>query len=386
VEADIAAERAKRAILWLRESAWPLWLEHGVDWRKRAFHEHLRLDSLDCTASFRRLRVAARQTYVFSKAAGHGVPRAKEAVELGLGFLRGPARLVEGGVAWRFDLDSKPVDLTRDLYDHAFVLLAFSAAAPVMGPDSLRQDACQLLDYIDTRFRHAEAGYEESIPSTQPRRQNPHMHLLEALLAAHDSFGEVVYFERAQALIDLFLDRFFQPNDGALPEYFDGRLSPLREQNRQYIIEPGHHYEWIWLLDWYAKSAAAMSRQVRPELGAASEALLKFTDRFAVDRSSGLVFNELWSDGSLRSGDFRLWPQTERLKAEARRHEHADKCTGAAFTALWKHLDGVRPGLWRERINADGICPDDPAPATSLYHLTAALTDPAVVAYANSGR
>jgi mannose/cellobiose epimerase-like protein (N-acyl-D-glucosamine 2-epimerase family) len=346
----------------------------------------LRRDSLDCTAAFRRLRVAARQTYVFSKAAGDGLPRAKEAVELGLAFLRGPACLVEGGFAWRFDLESKPVDFTRDLYDHAFVLLAFSAAAPVMGPDSLRQDARQLLDYIDTRFRHAEAGYEESIPPARPRRQNPHMHLLEALLAAHDSFGEVVYFERAQALIDLFLDRFFQPNEGALPEYFDESLSPLREQNLQYIIEPGHHYEWIWLIDWYAKSAAAMSRPVRPELGVVSEALLKFTDRFALDRSSGLVFNELWSDGSQRSGDFRLWPQTERLKAEARRHEHAYECTGAAFAALWKHLDGVHPGLWRERINADGTCPIDSAPATSLYHLTAALTDPMVVAYANSSR
>src|SRR3984885_11529395 len=120
---------------WLEDHAWPLWLEHGIDWKRRAFHEHLDLASLGCHAEFRRLRVAARQTYVFSKAAGHGVPRAREAVVLGLDFLRGPARLPEGGFAWRFDLDNRPIDRTRDLYDHAFVLLAFATAAAVMGAD-----------------------------------------------------------------------------------------------------------------------------------------------------------------------------------------------------------------------------------------------------------
>src|SRR5271170_7480034 len=101
---------------WLEDCAWPLWLAHGVDWKRRAFHEHLDLASLQCRAAFRRLRVAARQTYVFSKAASHGMPGAREAVMLGLDFLRGPARLVEGGFAWRFDLDNMPIDRTRDLY------------------------------------------------------------------------------------------------------------------------------------------------------------------------------------------------------------------------------------------------------------------------------
>ena len=106
---------------WLKDHAWPLWLEHGVDWRRRAFHEHLDPASLRCRAEFRRLRVAARQTYVFSRAAHYGVPRAKEAVALGLDFLRGPARLADGGYACRFDLDNRPVDLTRDLYDLSLI-------------------------------------------------------------------------------------------------------------------------------------------------------------------------------------------------------------------------------------------------------------------------
>jgi mannose-6-phosphate isomerase len=209
------------------------------------------------------------------------------------------------------------------------------------------------------------------------------MHLLEALLAAYASFGEVEYLQNAREVIDLFLDRLFQRQEGALPEYFHEELSPLRHENGQYIVEPGHHYEWVWLLDLYAKSASPVSPQLRRDLELVSNALLDFANQFALDRTTGLVVNQLWSDGTVRSGDFRVWPQTERLKALAGRRGFADKHAPAALTALFKHLDGVRAGLWHERIGADGVPTNEPAPATSLYHLTAALTHPAVLAFAN---
>lgn len=367
-------------LCWLREEALPVWLAHGVDWDRRAFHEHLREGTLDCDADFRRLRVAARQTYVFAKAAQLGVPRAREAVDIGLAFLRGPARLDDGAFAWRFDLDNRPVDLRRDLYDHAFVLLAFAAAAPVVGRMMVQDDARSVLVYIVERLSHPRAGYEESLPPARPRRQNPHMHLLEALLAAHESFDDAVYLELARELIELFWRRLFQPTEGALPEFLDDELRPLREPNGHYVIEPGHHYEWIWLLDWYAKVTAAQGKLPPPWLEGASAALLDFADRFALDPASGLVVDELWSNGSVRGSNFRLWPQTERIKAELRRASDAEGKTATAFAALARHLDGAPPGLWRERISADGNPTREPAPATSLYHLTSALTDPLVVA------
>src|SRR5687768_11931338 len=111
---------------WLLQSAWPLWLERGVDWARGGFHEHLDLGAIRCRADFRRLRVLARQVYVFSTAAVYGVERAAEAAELGLDCLLRRARQADGGYARRFDLRNEAVDLTRDLYDHAFVLLAFA--------------------------------------------------------------------------------------------------------------------------------------------------------------------------------------------------------------------------------------------------------------------
>jgi mannose/cellobiose epimerase-like protein (N-acyl-D-glucosamine 2-epimerase family) len=371
---------SRPSLQWLRDQAWPLWLEHGIDWNRRAFHEHLDLTSLACGAVFRRLRVAARQTYVFSKAAAYGVPGAAGAVALGLDFLRGPARLADGGFARRFDLDNRPIDHTRDLYDHAFVLLAFASASAVAGAEGLRRDAIALVDFISANFAHPDAGYQESIPHALPRRQNPHMHLFEALLAAHAAFGDELFFARASELAEVFLCLLFQPGEGALPELFDEALKPCREAGR-FQSEPGHHYEWIWLLDWYNKSAAAMGLPVRPAFGAASDALLAFADRYALDPHSGLVVNGIWSDGAVQDGGFRLWPQTERLKAEARRENAPSDGVASARAALAKHLVGVRPGLWIERLDELGRGNREPAPATSLYHLTAALTDGAVLAF-----
>src|SRR6266849_7915628 len=316
--ADPDTLAAQAGLRWLTDLAWPLWLEHGVDWRRRAFHEHLDSASLQCHAPFRRLRVAARQTYVFAKAARHDVPHAKEAVALGLDFLRGPARLPDGGFAWRFDLDNRPIDSTRDLYDHAFVLLAFSAAAEVVGTDRVRADAVALVDYIAARFVHPAGGYRDSIPDAQLRLQNPHMHLFEALLAANEAFGGERFFNCASGLAALFATRLFQAKEGALPEFFDEALAPCRDAGR-FVTEPGHHYEWIWLVHRYEAAAAAMGVATDPALKSAADSLFEFAERHGVNPSSGLVANRIWSDGTPSDDGFRLWPQTERLKAVARR-------------------------------------------------------------------
>ena len=369
------ASSGQNGLCWLMEHAWPLWLEYGIDWRRRAFYEYLDSARLQCQAPFRRLRVAARQTYVFANAARYGVPRAGEAVALGLDFLRGAARLSDGGFAWRFDLDNRPIDVTRDLYDHAFVLLAFAAAAEVVGADSVHADAVALVEYIATQFVHPAGGYRDSIPYTAPRRQNPHMHLFEALLAASDAFRDEYFLNRARDLAALFVACFFQANEGALPEYFDEALAPRRVAGR-FLVEPGHHYEWVWLLYWYEKSAAAMGVPLGPDLTSAADSLFEFAERHAVSTTSGQVANGLWCDGAVADGGFRLWPQTERLKAVARRRPDR---VAQALGAVARHLEDVRPGLWIERMDAGGQQIMEAAPATSLYHLTAAFTDDAAL-------
>jgi mannose/cellobiose epimerase-like protein (N-acyl-D-glucosamine 2-epimerase family) len=351
--------------IWLREAAWPTWLAHGIDRRRGGFFESLDLQGKTCTAEFRRLRVVARQTYVFSEAHRAGLPGADEAVQLGLAFLDRHAMHPEGGYAWRFDLNHAAIDHTRDLYDHAFVLLALSSATSVVAVDILRPTALALLHWIERFLPHPQGGYLESLPPALPRRQNPHMHFLEALLAAYEAFGDAIFIDRAKYLVDIFTARLFDPASGGLPEFFDDDLSPHRE-NDVFLIEPGHHCEWVWLLHRFQALTHSQTR-----LQEISAALMRFVDHHGIDARYHDVIDSVGSDGTPIETSARLWPQTERLKAEFLRSDATAANQANAMDILAAYL---RPdGLWHERRSVQGVFSNHPSPASSLYHITAAI-------------
>jgi mannose-6-phosphate isomerase len=95
---------------------------------------------------------------------------------------------------------------------------------------------------------------------------------------------------------------------------------------------------------------------------------------------NGLAVNSLLDDFSPHDAGARLWPQTERLKAAA----IAARLTGearyfamaaAAADGLMRYLDTPIAGLWYDRIDANGQRVDEPAPASSFYHLVAAIAE-----------
>jgi mannose-6-phosphate isomerase len=350
---------------WLLTRALPLWLAHGIDRGAGGFHEALAPDGYRCDASFRRLRVLARQVYVFAQAHRAGLKGAADAVALGVDLLETCAALPEGGYARRFTLANEPVDTTLDLYDLAFVLLALSSAAMVLPAEPLRRRAIALTDFIGRAFAHPAGGFLESLPPALPRRHNPHMHLLEALLAAHEAFGDAVFLRHARPLPELLIHRLMDDSTGALPEYFDDRLRPDR-QDGVFVTEPGHHCEWAWLL-----LRAGKLPQADPRWATAAARLLAFADRHGVHNVTGDLVDEVAGDGRQIRRTMRLWPQTERLKAE---HIRADasparQARAAAQLAAWLHPDG----LWWERRDAAGAFVAGPAPASSLYHLACAI-------------
>lgn len=345
---------------WLTETAWPLWLARGIDRERGGFHEHLSHETLICAADFRRLRVVTRQITVFAAA------EAAEAVQLGCDFLH-RARQPDGGYAWRFDLEGTAIDHTRDLYDHGFVLLAWSRAGQ-------REPALAVDQYLQAHFRHPLGGYREAIPDAPPRRQNPHMHLFEAYLAAAETWPEAPFWSRAVELAELFHTRLFQYAEQSLPEYFDDTLTPLRENGR-FIAEPGHCAEWIWLLRWFEQSAIARGETAPAWVEPAIAALTATLNLPACRNEFGALIDEIWSDGSVRTGSARLWPQTERLKAEVMTATPDPARIAEAFQALGHFIAGAPPGLWHERWTPQDGFAASPAPASSLYHLTGGILE-----------
>jgi mannose-6-phosphate isomerase len=308
--------------------------------------------------------VLTRQIYVFSRASQFGFQPGAAIVARGLQRLR-EARGADGLYPWRFDLDHRPIDETRDLYDHAFVLLALSAASAVVGADSVRGEALDLIARVQSSFRHPSGGFVEALPPALPRRQNPHMHLLEAVLAAHAAFpGQGEAAKLAVELGALFLNRLFLPEPGVLVEFFDDDWSP----QRPIIVEPGHHYEWVWLLD----NLAPLMGDPGPLLEAKAR-LYRFAHAYGVCPKRHVVRDQIDETGAIIADTARLWPQTERLKAELR--NGTPESTAEADDALALYLNAERRGLWSERMDANGAFSREPAPASSLYHITCALTE-----------
>ena len=134
--------------------------------------------------------VQARLTYVFSHAylLSHD-PAYREAARHGLAFLMRAARAPDGGWFRTVSADGATLDNTRDAYDHAFVLFALAWYFRATGDVSAIQLADATWEFMQHRLAESPHGgfLEEFVPGRTevklPRRQNPHMHLLEALLA-----------------------------------------------------------------------------------------------------------------------------------------------------------------------------------------------------------
>jgi mannose-6-phosphate isomerase len=92
-----------------------------------------------------------------------------------------------------------------------------------------------------------------------------------------------------------------------------------------------------------------------------------------VDPARGVAVNILWDDLTVRDPVARLWPQTEYLKAALRLGDEAAAVHAA--TALARYLDTPARGAWRDKLRPDGSFVDEPAPASSFYHILVAVLE-----------
>jgi len=371
---------------WLKDSVWPFWLEHGLARDQHGvaygFHEHLHHNHPHCTADFKRLSrllVIARQTYVFCEAMAADLESAEEAVVLGLTLMRTLARHPITGL-YRSHVDVRRSTLeqrdeTYELYDHAFVLFAFASAMKVLPCEETRRDAVAVHRTISDHFTHPRAGFNESLSPrrVEGRRQNPHMHLFEAYLAATEAFGPSVFLQRVHDLARFFLEHLLDSKQGCVPEHLDESLQ-ARSEDGCFATEPGHLAEWVRLLLWYRNTMNELGQNTVVDVLPAVRSLTQFYERHGGDNTTRALVDEVWSDGSPKTSTQRLWPQTERLQAEMLRGDTTDEAVVAAFTTLQSYVDAAPNGLWAERRLSDGSFSREPSPATSLYHLTNAIT------------
>jgi mannose-1-phosphate guanylyltransferase / mannose-6-phosphate isomerase len=373
LENEQLSKLSSRLDRWLFEDALPLWWRHGADHTLGGFHELLALDGQPLTQSVRRARVQGRQSYVYALAGSRGWRGPwREAAPHGLDFLIKRYLTDQGQLCTVVSADGAVLDSAMLLYDQAFALLAAAEIAKVMPERTdLKAFAHTLLARIlDTR-RHPAGGFSEW--SKAPFQANPHMHLLEAMLAWRDVEPGTMWDRIADEIVSLALAKFIDPDGGYLLEFFDADWRPAAGHAGHSIL-PGHQFEWAWLLErWSRLRQDADAHQAAVRL---YEAGIR-----GVDKQRDVAIDELSDTYAVTQAGARLWPQTERAKAALILAETADPKRRAQFLAeaaraaasLWRYLETPVSGLWRDKLNPDGTFVDEPAPASSLYHIACCI-------------
>ena len=343
---------------WLRTSALPFWWTLGADHVRGGFHEALTPEGLPVEAS-RRSRVQTRQTFVYATAGLMGWQGPwRQAAWHGMTYFLDRYRRPDGLFRALVSEAGAPLDETAALYDQAFALLAMAtlnAADP--GHVDLAGEGRRLLEALQA-LRHPAGGFREA--GAHPFQANAHMHLLEAAMAWAESGGGPEWQALAAEIVELALARFIDADGGYLREFFDAVWAPAPGEDGR-LIEPGHQFEWAWLLARWSKMTG--EPRALPAARRLYAAGLK-----GVDPARGVAINALNDDLTVRDANARLWPQTEWLKAALILGEDAL----APAQALARYLDTPAPGAWRDVWEAGGTFKPEPAPASSFYHLSTA--------------
>lgn len=155
------------------------------------------------------------------------------------------------------------------------------------------------------------------------------MHLFEAALAWVEFDDDPRWVALADSLLQLCLEKLIDPSTGLLAEKFVDGWAIAREGGR-FVFEPGHQYEWCWLMQRYetltGKNAGPRVRQ-----------LFEISETCGISPDRRAAYDEVWSDLTPKLTSSRFWPQGERVKAAARLGEKP--AAAEALAALMRYFD-----------------------------------------------
>jgi mannose/cellobiose epimerase-like protein (N-acyl-D-glucosamine 2-epimerase family) len=358
-----------RLVEWLAAAAYPLWSRNGIDSRNGGFVEALDRNGR-ALALPRRARVQPRQLHAFSQARSFGWRGdAADIVRRGMDYFTAHYQRRDGLFRTLADVDGASLDERALLYDQAFALLGYAAAATALDAcGEFEGRALELRHLLECRLSAGDGSYYSEEESEGHRESNPHMHLLEAYLAWAEIGNDAGWAVGVRNLAELALSRFIRADNGALGESYAATWQPAPGIAGR-IIEPGHQFEWAWLL-------FRCERWHLPDLRDAALRLISVGEDFGVH--NGVAINALLNDLTIKDANARLWPQTERLKAallaaaltgEPRYWSMAE----AAAMSLIPYLNTAVPGLWLDVRLPSGEFVDSPVPASTFYHVVVAI-------------
>jgi mannose/cellobiose epimerase-like protein (N-acyl-D-glucosamine 2-epimerase family) len=336
----------------------PLW--QGPGWNAEMALPYEALDAAYQPLPPQRYRAmaCARQLYLFSSLIGVVGNADVRAAALFRSLQRHFHDAEHGGWFYSIDPQGKPLDQRKDLYTHAFILFACAHYWEKSGEPLVESTLNAAFEVIARRFATADGLYEACLErdwetlQTGPL-QNPLMHLAEALLATLSVRPDATVQQALSDLCTAMHKQFVDPQHGVLME------KPLGAVDNWY--EPGHQFEWYFLLE-----SSPLLRGSK--LHAALDRAFAFTEQFGVEQPSGAVraMLDLELDGRPKDSTQRIWAQAEYLRALTLRAD-SEAVVLRQLQALQQRF--LHAGGWYECRDEAGEVSRKDMPSTTPYHL-----------------
>jgi len=371
---------------WFWNIRMPDWLDLVQDHDGGGVYDVLDINGMPATKGEKSILTQARTLFAFSHLALLSgdpalVRAARRQAAILPKFRKGPG-LYRRAVNAEGDPTGMPADEVARSYDQCFIILGL-ATWNKLSPSAENQaeiDACW--QALSTTLTDPETGLlleddtvtDPAAPDAPPRSQNPHMHLYEACLQSYEMTGEGIWLTRATVLRDTALRHFLDDDTDSLAEFVAPDLSPLAGELGA-RREPGHQYEWAWLL---AREAEFNGNDTTPDV---ARRLQDFGESYGWATSGaleGTAFDAVWPDGRVMDGTFLLWPQTEAIKVYAIRHIAGDAGAGERaqnlLCLMFEHWFADH-SAWVNRVSDTGQVIWPEALTRLFYHLVIALTE-----------
>lgn len=373
-----SSQNIEKCKQWLSQDVYPLWSQKGIDPKNGGFVESLSFDGEPQDLP-RRAMVQSRQIYSFltgSRLKCVSTEVAYKAVKNGTRYLVDRFSLPSGAFMYSINPDGTAKSKNPDLYTQAFALFGLAQDYSISSDKDIKARAKSLLKYLRTERAVKEGGFTELDEKGVSYKSNPHMHMFESAVAwMQVDPQDQDWKDLGKDLITLCLNKFIDPTSKVLGEYFDENWTPLRE-NGKFIYEPGHQYEWAWLMSLYQDLTGQDLKSIRHQL-------FLLAEKHGTSPTRKIAYDEMWSDYTPKTISSRFWPQCERIKAavrlgtEASRDQQALYAKGAdeALETLFKFLQTPKKGLWYDQLSATDTFSGNTSKSSSLYHIVNAMEE-----------
>jgi mannobiose 2-epimerase len=308
-----------------------------------------------------------RLVFVFARAIERGVfgsrgepmvEKLEAAVASGVRFLLDKFRDKEhGGWFWTVDEAGELLEAKKDLYGHAFVILALAAASG-HAAKALREEmdgaAAETIRLVMGEFRDGGGGFvryrsrDLRRDLDEKRTQNPVMHLFEALCEAAGAEGlnagtRDAARQAAEEVFGFVSQELYDKRRRCIPEYYDREWRPLSEDEGG-RVDIGHQFEWSYLL--------RVSPMGQPgEAACIMEALLEFGIENGMNKKTGAVKSNA---NSADSEPIVWWVQCEAIRAASFAGRACSEAAGRILSFMREHFWDAECGGFYGSVTPEG--------------------------------